>query len=374
MSGTSRPELMSDDPFVVIATASAALKARREDLENQVQVRAGKPYAAPSASTIIDYEKEAKRLLASGDPWGEAAKTTKRATWLKRKSALLFVAGRQIENLLKAQNELQRTTDTDHEAMYRWAGMLMRLHRWTQVLTTKPLTDQLAKVDRRQSKRAGLSRLPDDWREQLCTRLPNWRMPYLVCACTGARPVEISHGIQLHIEGQVLIIRIKGAKLGKYSGQEARELRWPIQKGMPPLVRQLTLAVHEAGGRLIVDYSGRTNPNPQKAFSGAMRQAAKRAFPGHKFTLTPYSLRHSAASDLKDSDLSDAQQSAALGHQVVETKRTYGHRALSRGRSVAPQKVRATSQVRGDPTRPPWAPPARVTERPKTDPGPGHRR
>lgn len=371
MSEMSKQEPVEDDPFRVIVAARAALKARRDDLVRQVEGRAGKPYAAPSERTVADYEKQAKRLLKSGDPWTAAAKTTKRSTWLKRKSALLFVAGRQVEKLLKEQDRLQRIADRDPEAMRQWADLVTRLHLWSQVLTTKPLADPLTKVERRQSKRAGLSRLPDDWREQLAKRLKTWRMPFLVVACTGIRPVEVGHGVQLRIEGEELVARIEGAKLGQFSGQAVRELRWPIEKGMPELVRQLAAEVNRAGGRLVVDYSERPNKDPAKAFSGAMRNAAKRTFPGHSRTLTPYSLRHATASDLKASDLSNAQQSAALGHQVVETKSTYGHHVLSRGRSVAPRSVHATSQVRGVSTTPPRAPPALPPKTPKPRPGMG---
>jgi integrase len=353
MSEISKPEPMPDDPFVVIVAARAALQARRDDLARQVEGRAGKPYSAPGERTVVDYEKQATRMLASGDPWAAAAKTTKRSTWLKRKSALLFVAGHQVEGFLKSQDRLQRIANKDPAVMKEWASQVVQLHQWTQVLATKPTTDPLLKVERRQSKRAGLSKLPQDWREQLAKRLPKWRMPYLIAVCTGARPFEIGHGVELKIEGVELVATIKGAKAGPYSGQKIRELRWTIEKDMPELVRQLAKEVRTAGGCLVVDYSGRNNPDPAKAFSGAMRQAAKRAFPGHKLTLTPYSLRHAAASDLKNSELSDAQQSAALGHQVTETKGTYGHQRIAKGRSVAPKKVQATTAVRGAKTKPP---------------------
>jgi integrase len=353
MSEMSKPEPMPDDPFRVIVAARAALKARREDLARQVEGRGGKAYTDPDPGTLAQYERAARRLVATGDPWAAAAETTKRSTWLARKSALLSVAARHVDALLKSQDKLQRITDKDPAAMQEWASQVVQLHTWTRVLTSKPVMDPLTKVKRRQSKRAGLSKLPENWREQLAKRLPMWRMPYLVAACTGARPAEIGYGIELKIDGVDLVATIKGAKTGPYSGQKIRELRWTIEKDMPELVRQLAKEVRTAGDRLVVDYSGRNNPDPAKAFSGAMRQAGKRAFPGHKLTLTPYSLRHSAGSDLKDSGLSDAQQSAALGHQVSATKSTYGHHSMAKGRSVAPKTVQATTAVRGAPTEPP---------------------
>lgn len=351
MSEQTKTQAMPDDPFTVVKAARGALKARCEDLAKQVEGRAGKAYAEPAPTSVVQYEQATRRMLATGDPWAAAANTTKRSTWLARKSALLFVAGRQVETLLKSQDKLQRIAEKDQAAMQQWADQIVQLHTWTRVLVTKPEGDPLPKVERRQSKRVGLSKLPEDWREQLAKRLPTWRMPYLVAACTGARPSEIGRGIDLKIEGEDLVATIEGAKVGLYSGQKLREMRWSIEKGMPELVRQLAKEVHHAGGRLVVDYSARDNPNPEKAFSGAMRQAAARVFPGQKVTLTPYSLRHAAASDLKASGLTSQQQSAALGHQVVETKGTYGHHSMASGRSVAPKRVGATTQVRGIPTK-----------------------
>jgi integrase len=344
---------LPDDPFMVVREARAALKARREDLAQQVEGRGGKAYAPPALASVVQYEQAARRMMSTEDPWAAAANTTKRLTWLARKSALLFVAGSRVEQILKDQDKLQRIADKSPEVMQQWADQIVQLHKWTEVLANKPEGDPLPKIERRQSKRVGLSKLPDDWREQLAKRLPNWRMPYLVAACTGARPAEIGRGIVLKVEGEDLVATIQGAKTGPYSGQKVRELRWSIEKGMPELVRQLAKEVHQAGGRLVVDYSSRGNPNPEKAFSGAIRQAAARAFPGQKVTLTPYSLRHAAASDLKASGLTSQQQSAAMGHQVVETKGGYGHHSLASGRSLAPKKVRATSPVRGVTTKAP---------------------
>ena len=63
--------------------------------------------------------------------------------------------------------------------------------------------------------------------------------------------------------------------------------------------------------------------------------------------------RHAMASDLKASGLSSQEQSAALGHQVVETKSTYGSHRQGRAGGVAPDRVKAAQAVRGEPTQPP---------------------
>ena len=112
-----------------------------------------------------------------------------------------------------------------------------------------------------------------------------------------------------------------------------------------PLVGDLAKMVIKAGGQLTVDYSGHKNTNPAKALSAAMTQAGKRAFPGHKVSLTPYSLRHAAASDLKVS-LSAEDVSKALGHQAIGTQSTYGTRKQGHA-GRAPSQVEATKEVRG---------------------------
>lgn len=347
-----------EDPFAIVKEGRAVLKTRQSDRSAWVKnERKGKVFSERSEKTEADYQRDVDRLIKKGgNLWESAADTTKLSTWLKRKSAILFIAEREVERLLKVQDKLQRGKLLVGSAELKdWVDALDSLHFYSSVLSTQPAPESkpLETVERRESKRRGLSKLPGDWREQLAKRLPTWRMPYLVAACTGARPSEIGRGIDLKIDGEDLVATIKGAKVGPYSGQKLREMRWSIERGMPELVRQLAKKVNEAGGRLLVDYSGHDNPNPEKAFSGAMRQAAGRAFPGQKVTLTPYSLRHAAASDLKASGLTGQQQSAALGHQVVETKGSYGHHRLARGRSVAPKRVRATTPVRGVPTKPP---------------------
>ena len=173
----------------------------------------------------------------------------------------------------------------------------------------------------------------------------------MVCAVTGCRPSEITKGVELWVKNGILLDKIEGKKTGAYSGQPWRAMSWHL-KDAPLLVSDLAKMVLAAGGKLTIDYKGHENPNPPKALSGAMRQAAARAFPGHTVTLTPYSLRHAVASDLKASDLSPQDVSKALGHQAVATQSTYGTRQQGCG-GVAPTTVKAPKDVRGTPSVPP---------------------
>ena len=350
---------ISDDPFAVVKEGRAALKARQEELAGWVKnERKGKVFSPPSTDTLADYQREVGRLLKKGgNPWDAAVQTTKLSTWLKRKSALLCLAEREVNRLLKEQDRLQRTGPQSGTDQFKeWVNVLKSLHFYTSVLSARPATDSrpLEVVKRRESKRK-LGKVPEDWREILVARLPTWRRQAMVQAVTGCRPAEIGLGVKLLVKQGQLLAHIQGKKTGLYSGQIWRAMIWSLNDA-PPLVCELAEMVNKAGGEMIVDYKNRPNLNPAKAFSGAMRQAAVRAFPGHTVTITPYSMRHALASDLKASGLTSQDQSAALGHQVVETKSTYGSYKQGLAGGVAPGRVQAEKAVRGDPSTPPKKP------------------
>ena len=345
---------MPDDPFSIVTEGRAALQIRRAEKALWViKERHGQIFQPPTASTIADYKRDVERLMKRGHPWEEATKTTKIKTWLKRKSALLAISEKEIERLLKEQDRLQRVKKALGTAEFQqWVTVLEQLHTYTAILVTRPPMQDpknpQAKIIEILSKKASKRRignLPDDWREMLVARMQKWRPQALVCAVTGCRPSEITAGVQLLVKDGKLIAKVAGKKCGLYSGQELRSMTWPITD-TSPLVGDLAKMVIKAGGQLTVDYSGHKNTNPAKALSAAMTQAGKRAFPGHKVSLTPYSLRHAAASDLKASDLLPEDISKALGHQAINTQSTYGSRQQGNG-SLAPIQVKAPKDVRG---------------------------
>ena len=88
-----------------------------------------------------------------------------------------------------------------------------------------------------------------------------------------------------------------------------------------------------------------------------MREAGKRAFPGFDRTITPYSMRHQVASDLKDAELPGEQISQALGHSASDTKGSYGEWGAGNG-SMAPSSVAAARAVKIKPTSQPVAKPS----------------
>lgn len=321
-----------------------------------------------STTTIADYESEFNRLFIKrmefgGDIWKAAAQTQRVTTWFKRRASILYVLRKCICGLVTKQERLQEELKNALPQDSRWAlwrELVSNLSGASAVFRAAPVGAPLVMRAKRQSKRR-LGGVPIDWREQLSRRLPRWRIPFLVAAVTGCRPAELVKGVVMEVHGDDLKARITGAKVGLVSGQEWRQLSWNLIASTSPLIRQLAAHVRQNGGKCLVDL-GTENINPARAFSDGIRAAAKRAWPKRKSTITAYSLRHAAASDMKSSALSSDEISASLGHVAIATKSSYGQAARGLRSSVAPQKVTAARIVRGQPTVRP-VPKFQLTER-----------
>lgn len=329
------------DHFGIIKAARAMMGAR--------------PASSASEASRAKYQAEALRLFDrrnehDGDIWKAAANTTSVATWFKRRASIQSLAWAQIEEILKRQDQIQRSLRGVPESDPRWKEwrtMVSGLHFWTDTLQRMPTGAPLNERKRRTSKRR-LGAVPADWREQLAQRLPRWHLPFLVAAVSGCRPAELAVGVDVAVAGGELKVRIKGVKVRPGAGQPWRELFWPLDgDGASPLVRRLADHAAASGGAMVVDL-GQDNSSPARAFSDAIRAAAARAWPTLRTSITAYSLRHAAASDAKASGLSPEDISAALGHAVEHTQGTYGHGSQSRGGSVAPAKVVAARAVKPD--------------------------
>ena len=339
-------------PFDEIKLARQAIKQRNEDEKKQLERRHKKPFSTPSAETIEGYRKLTKELFKSSDPWLVAAETTKLSTWLKRKSAILSITKQRAVKLLKTQDKMQRIgwSEIDHPNYKNWCNVIKHLSFYSNILVTKPdpAKFKLKRVVNKVSKRKTGGKLPDNWRAMVAADISKrWREQFLVQAVTGCRPVEIGKGVKLIIRDGHLVVAIKGAKLGEFSGQATRILRYEIPSENKVISELITL-VAENGSEMIVDFSKQVCTNPAAIYSIAVRDSQRRLFPKLKSTLTAYSVRHAAASDLKASGLSSEAQSQALGHQSGATKSGYGsHIQGGTGSvSVAPKDVTAKTKVR----------------------------
>jgi integrase len=351
-------------PFDMIKGARLAIKQRNEDEKKQLGKRNNKAFSAPSFETIGGYKKLTKVLFKSSDPWMAAANTTKLSTWLKRKSAMLRIAKTQTIRALSIQDKMQRLgwSDIGHKNFDRWCKVVNILSFYSRILNTKPDPEKfkLKKVVNKVSKRK-TGKLPVGWREMVSNDITkSWREQFLVQAVTGCRPVEIAKGIRVVIKDGQLVARIHGAKLGEFSGQYSRVLIYDIPNSTP-VIAELIKLVEQNGSDMVIDFSKQLCNNPSAIYSIAVRDSQRRLWPKMKSTLTAYSIRHAAASDLKASGLSSEAQSQALGHQSAETKSVYGSFMQGgKGGSVAPKSVGATTKVRSKPVK--SAPPIKKTK------------
>lgn len=315
------------------------VKQARTWLQGQVEVRATEKTRVPSEATVKGYRLEMVRLAKTGDPWKAAADTTKKATFFRRRAAILHFCRERISTLLKTQDDLQRGNGLlDPVRKAAWSKEVASLKNALNLALKAPDEPPMEVVERRETKRKDLWKLPENWREMMVERMPKYRAAVAVCALSGCRPVELERGgVVVSVRNGVLKLRIGGAKIGEHSGQEWRELSWKLPSTNPLAILVGRLAL-ENGGEIRVEIAS------AKAFSGAMRSAGRRAFPGFPEEITPYSMRHQVASDLKAADLGD-EISAALGHSAADTRGSYGAFELGRG-SMAPNKVEAARSIK----------------------------
>jgi integrase len=169
------------------------------------------------------------------------------------------------------------------------------------------------------SKRSRLRGLPSDWREQMFLGLrvnSRYRDILAVLSATGARPQEFVGGIEVCVvDSNSLNFKIKGAKThgGKF-GQMERS--FTVLADRTELKYLYERVAANAGPLLVTAQAG--------ALSDKVCQLSKKVFPALRSVVSAYVFRHQFSADLKASEMSDVDVSAALGHSVDETKAYYG--------------------------------------------------
>lgn len=358
--GHERPP--GSDPYSVLGSGMmeaqfVVIKEARSWLAQQVKTRADEGTRQPSATTVAGYRREMVRLAATGDPWKAAADTTKKATFFARRASILHFCRANVEEHLKAQDHLQRNNGLlDPVKKEAWMKHVKVIQGSLKLAQKAPDEVPIKKVDRRESKKKDLWKLPTEWREILAKRMPRYREAVAITALCGCRPQELANGVTVSVLDGELKIRILGVKVGKDSGQEWRELVWKLPSENPLAIllgRVVMQKVGVKGGQIIAKI------DDPRAFSGAVRAAGCRAFPGFPHAITPYSMRHQVASDMKNAGLGD-DISAALGHAVSDTRSGYGAWELGCG-SMAPDRIESARAVK---VKPPYQEALRTLFRP----------
>lgn len=311
-----------------------------------------------SEKTAQEYRQIFAKLTEKGSHFSQA---NSKNSFYKQRAATLFVLAESAKSLMNARDKAQKGTP-EHAEIVQKLGEISEFFddfpansdpensenqskiTWKDVKSDEKMTSF--------SKKTGLGKLVkiEQWQEKLFEKMsPKHQNALAISLLSGCRPAEIEAGVTVKSDGSNLILTIKGAKLSEIRGQETRQLSIsPDHFAAKHLLSQL-----ENASELTVSSNA-------KCFSDATRQAGKRAFPKLKIGVSPYSIRHAIASQLKASGVAADAVAMTLGHAATASQSAYGraHHGTRGGASLAIVGVSASRAVR-DTAKPP--PPARAS-------------
>lgn len=288
-----------------------------------------------SAETRADYDQIGARCIdLESDQLGPLMKGVSAMSWHKMRAALLYGSSRQYKDHRQACDKAQRSGDMDaardHAIMARRAVLAFE----TISEASRP---DVAK--KRASKRGSIPR-SDHWQAQVyAAATPVQRLSVALMWATGCRPVEIEKGVSVKIltkeeDGrEYILVTIAGAKITERSGQETRYLVID-----PKCPAGIALVNEMRGEREIVI----TRPAER------LNKDFKRIREKTGFKVSPYSLRHQFAANLKAEWGADAADgiAVAMGHAVTRSQGRYGsvRQAQKSGSGVI--DVKATREIK----------------------------
>lgn len=318
----------------------------------------------PNVRMTPRYEIEKDRLkrrFEGEDLWKWYTRTASRTAYL-HKAVMKASTADLLRRILKERDEDIRAGRSDSDDKLAQALKLLEraeIHgvfdahprgggpgRWSQywkehVEDRPKALRESSKTGRAISKRRGLGKLPEDWREQIAESMDH--DPRLdILGITGCRPVELA-GVKMRIEDRKLVIEIPGAKVkenhscGKPTGQEMRVLT--IDPASSPGSSRIFTHVRE--GTPLPDVSAKALHSLRQRLARKSREL----FPGVP-QVSFYSYRHQLISDLKASGGEEAEIASVAGHQSARTQQNYGRAGSGKGRAGI-LHARASSPVRG---------------------------
>ncbi|MGE4296488.1 MAG: site-specific integrase [Desulfovibrionaceae bacterium] len=201
--------------------------------------------------------------------------------------------------------------------------------------------EQLPRKSGKRSDLLKLMRRHPDWYSQILTYIltserERWKVPAILLACTGARPAELSLGIQLiagvDIKGHALLrITIQGAKQRfdrdgqRISGLPERTLTF--DPNADQFLRFLFDRTRAVGGAMIVFAPIKTNGEfvqlGTNAISHMLRRVGVKVLGEDGKLVSAYIFRHYMASRLKSSGLDEELIGAALGQISIHSQKHY---------------------------------------------------
>lgn len=302
-------------------------------------------FEPPSMATQVAYQRDLARLFAG------ATAIKRRSTHYRYRAALIWYFRTCASGLLAQLHALEDAGKQDvPESVLAQVAVLS-----DGLSMVQPGSDNIAdnlEHGRRSpferqasatSKKDGLRWLPEDWRQQMLGA--NWAAPerwlaLCVLFLTGLRPAELEHGVEvaLNVPGDLMIIRIVGAKVREGCGQPWRVLSFAVDKSeeVTRLRDQLGLRPGEKPVRVAY---------PKNRLRALMRLTSAQLFEEMPLVPSPVSARHQIAADMKRMHWPQVMIAQALGHRSISTQEHYGHKRFGRRGSVLPKRVSAAIDV-----------------------------
>ena len=252
------------------------------------------------ADTKREYQQIFDRMMLKGVAPGTSKVPSTR---MKQRAAARYVISRDIL-LADGVGDINKVTSL-----------------WMQVQTIQQIADENVQAyeagefigvsHKRNSKKASIKKLPDDWREALCEKMSTHRHfnAVKILACIGCRPAELDMGVEVYRDQDGIHFAVQGAKVSGKKGQ---------------LWREITLPLEHPIAMTILD--GTYNAEPESLTKAITRKAIKLGYVG----VSAYSFRHQFSSDLKVSGHNKKTIARAMGHQSTATQETYGNSGAGR--------------------------------------------
>lgn len=289
-----------------------------------------------SPSTEVDY---ARVWRAAGTDYPTYLRSAPTSTFGKRKCAILWRLRFLLTETLTDIDDANRLGEVNQNWRLQQANLCADLIVQVTAIERKHSRTQVGK-----SKKRGLKILSKDgdFRIRLAAAAGKaGQVAILVLAIAGIRPAEMEKGVLLKIVGEhEFDVNIGGVKYTKTTGHEFRGQRHDIR--LSDLAAKLFAAIKKAGGMLQL-----------KRSTGALRDDVKAAAKRAKMPLTisPYSLRHQFAADLKAAGWSPVDVARAMGHSSTRTGGRYGRKKSGSAGTSSMVKVWASGMVQ-EPVRP----------------------
>ncbi len=169
------------------------------------------------------------------------------------------------------------------------------------------------------SKKYGLCKLAQDWRERIFASIHSERLKAAVAvlAASGCRPVELEMGVIVRLKDGRLQIGIKGAKIDPERGR-GQPVRLLVVDRSTPWGRHLEQVVLDSPGQtMTVAYDA-------GGISQRLREKSRELWPRRSSLVSAYSFRHFLGKSLRESGESTEKIAFTLGHASDLSQLSYG--------------------------------------------------